>query len=228
MADGSRKVQPKGAANPSSLFTDLLDRIAKDLVPIKQPEPQIKVAVVEEYARQMAKLGYEFSGESLKMLASYLKGYNLLVIGQVGIGKTFFFDCINEIRRSQYRDRLIKLSMLETQGWKMEDAKEWIDDYSDCDVLIDDVGTEPKMRSWGQEAELFPYLLEMRMKLRRGQYRTHMTTNKTLPEIEERYGRRVRDRLNQMFKFVPLTAKKSRRKDSLVPWRVPETRDGVI
>lgn len=90
-------------------------------------------------------------------------------------------------------------------------------------VVIDDVGTEPLMKSYGQEAELFPYLLEKRMQLT-GK-RTHLTSNLGPQDIKKRYGERVADRFVQMFKMEPLKAKKSRR--VLRPWKASKNGDGV-
>ena len=97
----------------------------------------------------------------------------------------------------------------------MEDAREWLEQNKGEDVVLDDVGTEPKMVSYGQEAEVFPYLLEDR--LGRRNVRTHVTTNLTLKDIEDRYGMRVRDRVNEMFKARLLSSKTSMRKTKV--WR---------
>jgi DNA replication protein DnaC len=104
----------------------------------------------------------------------------------------------------------------------MDTAREWVEDNQDYDVLIDDVGTEPLMKSWGQEAELFPYLLEKRMQLCR---RTHLTSNLGILDIKRRYGERVVDRFVQVFKMETMKAKKSRR--VLKPWKRGENGNGV-
>ena len=188
-------------------------------------EPQVQHETLQKWATGMRRLGYVFTEVTLKALESYLKGYNIWLVGRTGIGKTAFFRCISCVRRSIENPRayalhegygaLSHLSMIETQAWRMEDAKDWLEQNKEDDVVLDDIGTEPKMVSYGQEAELFPYLLEDR--LWRRNVRTHVTTNMSLNEIRERYGDRVRDRVNEMFMCFPLTSKSSLRKTKV--WR---------
>ena len=222
----SSDINEKPETSKSSVFADMLDRIVNEVAKKEARPPVVKPSVVEWCAGRMMAHGYEFTPNTLEILTDYLKGYNLLLCGLVGVGKTFFFDCINRVRREKDRTEIAKLSMIETQGWDMDMARNWVDDTCDLDVVIDDVGTEPKMKSWGQEAELFPYLLEKRMQIT-GR-RTHLTTNLSMDEARERYGLRVRDRFDQMFKKEVITQKKSRRKQSLKPWRVSSSGDGVL
>ena len=137
--------------------------------------------------------------------------------GNVGVGKTFFFEVMSKLRISQGNAPIIKLSMLETQGWSMEDALRWTQENSQSDVLFDDVGAEPLLNHYGEKIEIFPYLLEKRMQVAS---RTHLTSNLGAADILKRYERRVADRFVQMFKMVEIKAKKSRRK--LAPWKINE------
>lgn len=203
-------------------FGAMIERLTKSFVRKVEEPPKVKESVFEWHAKRMMSYGYDFTADTLGILADYLKGYNLWLCGSVGVGKTFFFDCMNRIRRSRQFSPIVKLSMIETQGWRMDHAREWVEDNLDCDVLIDDVGTEPTMKSFGQEAELFPYLIEMRLKTDR---RTHLTSNLGIVDIRKRYGDRVADRFVQLFKMEFIKAKKSRR--VLRPWKRPEGYDGV-
>ena len=204
-------------------FAKILEKVAGEFV-AQEPKPrEVPDEMLGNYASRLTKLGYEFSECSLKILLQYLQGYNLWVCGKVGRGKTFFFDCLNRLRKARDADRIIKLSMIETQGWTMEKAEEWAADYADHDVLIDDVGSEPILNHYGEKVELFPYLLEKRMN--RTRCRTHVTTNCKLigknqdpPSIAERYGERVKDRIVQMFAYSELSGPKSRR--HVTPWGV--------
>lgn len=206
-------------------FGDMLDRLVKNIVRKAEAPPVVKAGVVELYAQRMMAYGYDFTAETLGVLADYLKGYNLWICGNVGVGKTYFFECMNRVRRQRQYSPIVKLSMIETQGWNMDNAREWVEYSSDSDVLIDDVGTEPLMKSWGQEAELFPYLLEKRMQL--SNRRTHLTSNLGVIDIKKRYGERVVDRFVQVFKMEQLKLKKSRR--VLRPWKkASNVGDGVV
>ena len=195
---------------------DILKGLSEIVVPEKK-EPSIRSSALKEFASTIAKEGYQFSEEMLNALIYYMKGYNICLLGNVGVGKTFFFDCINSVRRKRGSDGIVKLSMIETQGWTMKDAVDWAHYTVGYDVLIDDVGAEPAISHYGQKLELFPYLLEKRM----GVFgrRTHVTSNLGGADILKRYERRVGDRMAQMFKIVQLKAKKSRRKSAA--WNPP-------
>lgn len=206
------------AAKKANPLAEVLGRVAEAFVPRENTEPEVRTSTLENLAKRMASSGYQFTEETLKILLQYLKGYNLWICGNVGVGKTFFFDCLNNIRRSYDSDRIVKLSMIETQGWTMEQAAEWAMDYADYDVLIDDVGAEPLLNHYGEKIEVFPYLLEKRMN--RTRRRTHMTSNLGAKDILKRYDRRVADRIAQMFKCCEIKAKQSRRKNA--PWVVSE------
>lgn len=196
-------------------FGAILERVVAQTVRKKTPLPVVSDQAVEYYAKLMASFGYEFTADTLGILVDYLKGYNLWLCGNVGTGKTFFFDCMSKVRLKRNVYSLVKLSMIETQGWTMETARDWADETCEDDVVIDDVGTEPLMKSYGQEAEVFPYLLEKRMQL--SGKRTHLTSNLGILDIKKRYGERVADRFVQVFKMEEMKAKKSRR--VLRAWR---------
>lgn len=207
-------------------FAAIAEKVANEQVKRSNSEPELKQCVLEKFACVMAQVGYDLTPNTVEIMSDYLKGYNLLICGLVGVGKTYFFDCINRIRKSRGFGPIIKLSMIDTQGWDMDTARDWIFSHKGEDLLIDDVGTEPKMKSWGQEAELFPYLLEKRMQLTNR--RTHLTTNMSMDEMKARYGLRVRDRFDQMFKIEVITSRKSKRKQSLRPWLIADNGQGTI
>ena len=210
-------------ADNKNEFAAIIEKVAKGMEKKVQGPPTVRKSVVEDYARLMMGFGYDLTPDTMAILVDYLKGYNLWLCGCVGVGKTYFFDIMNKIRLSKGSDPIKKLSMLETQGWTMSTARDWADDSREFNVVIDDVGTEPLMKSYGQEAELFPYLLEKRMQLT-GK-RTHLTSNLGILDVKKRYGERVADRFVQMFKLEQMKAKKSRR--VLRPWKVSKNGDGV-
>ena len=207
-------MSPPAGATKKSALSNILGRVLEAYVPQAHTEPEIADSVLEEWAKRISAQGYEFTEETLQILKHYLQGYNLWLYGNVGVGKTYFFDCINKIKRARDSARIIKLSMIETQGWTMEDAAEWARDYADADVVIDDVGAEPLLNHYGEKIEVFPYLLEKRMS--RTRCRTHMTSNLSAKDILKRYDRRVADRIAQMFKGCEIKAKQSRRRNA--PW----------
>lgn len=207
-----------------SIFGEIVKNILAETVGAPAEPPGVKASVIEWYGKNMVKFGYEMSEWSVGVLTDYLKGYNLWLCGRVGVGKTYFFDVMNRIRTSRRLEPIVKLSMIETQGWTMEDARNWADENQYYDVLIDDVGTESaEMVSYGQKVDLFPYLLEKRMQLT--SKRTHLTTNLGASDIGKRYGLRVSDRFVQYFKFCKCPDKGSRRRNA--PWKRSRNGEGV-
>lgn len=177
------------------------------------PQEHVDPDLLKRQAVRLAKAGYDMTPHMVETLESYIKGYNIWLVGKPGVGKTFFFKCLNKVRSDRGVYRIVILSMIETQGWTMEDAKRWVEANVDNDVMIDDVGSEPVMISFGMKAELFPYLLEARMSCKR---RTHITSNVDKADILDRYGVRVADRFAQFFKRCKMDTTSSRR--TLKPW----------
>ena len=213
------------AKDMKTMFAEMAERLAKKYQPKDKEPPGVKSSVVEMVAGQMAERGYEMTPKALEILTDYLKGYNLWLCGNVGVGKTFFFDVMSLIRIEEKGIMPIyKLSMIETMGWTMDNARDWAVSYRDDDVLLDDVGSEPVMNSYGVKAELFPYLLEKRMQLTNR--RTHITSNLGPKDILARYDVRVSDRFVQMFKFERFESKKSRRETR--PWKTPRQGGGLL
>jgi len=202
-------------------FQAMAKRLSSVPIPVQKEPSDIPDETVERVAGMMVRCGYEMGADALSALNDYMRGYNLWICGAVGVGKTFFFECLNSVRRSMGIQPIVKLSMLETQGWTMEDAAKWSERTYEMDVLIDDVGAEPMLNHYGEKVEVFPYLLEMRMARR--SCRTHMTSNLGASDILKRYERRVADRFAQMFKMVEIKSKKSRRR--VEPW-IRQTSDG--
>lgn len=74
------------------------------------------------------------------------------------------------------------------------------------------------------KAEVFPYILEMRMKI--SGRRTHITSNLGPADILKRYDRRVSDRFVQFFKMEQIKARKSKR--TLAPWNPSKSGEGML
>ena len=223
MAEEARDNPEKVQGVKKDVFAEMAKRLAESFIPKDEQPPQIKASTLEFYARKMAERGYEMTEMSLQILCEYLKGYNLWLCGSVGVGKTYFFETMSRVRKTRGMDPIVKLSMIETQGWTMEDAAEWAKDTAEYDVFIDDVGAEPMLNHYGEKIEVFPYLLEKRMQLRK---RTHLTSNLGPTDILKRYERRVSDRFVQMFKMMEMKSRKSRRR--LAPWKASENGAEVL
>ena len=208
-----------------TMFEELAEKISSQFPPREARQPAVSPKVVQIVAGQMAKRGYEMTPKAIEIVSDYLNGYNLWLCGNVGVGKTFFFDRMSRVRQEEKGlPPIVKLSMIETTGWTMDVAREWIEDHKEDDVLLDDDGSEPVMNSYGVKAELFPYLLEKRMQNARK--RTHITSNLGPKDIIARYDIRVSDRFVQMFKFEKFDSKKSRRVTT--PWKTARPGAGIL
>ncbi len=118
---------------------------------------------------------------------------NLLLIGSVGLGKSFLLSCVvNSLKGRQIPVRFVTAYQL-NQLFRSQHFGE-----QDCLVsliripflAIDDLGTEPVLRNI--TIEYFYTLLEER--LRQGKH-TAMATNLTVDQLRTHYGERIASRL---------------------------------
>jgi len=70
-------------------------------------------------------------------------------------------------------------------------------------VCFDDMGTEDDRKNYGNESNVMADVMLNRYDNKRNLIRkTHITTNLTTDEMEQRYGSRVRSRMREMFNLV--------------------------
>lgn len=139
---------------------------------------------------------------------------NLLITGQVGIGKTFLSSCIAKAlidnnKRVLYYSAIEFFHILskalfaennyECDVEKREDAERILDSICKCDLLIiDDLGTETTNRF--VESQIFNYLNE-RVNLKKS---TLISTNLSLADIKEHYKDRIISRIIGNYETVIL------------------------
>lgn len=85
-------------------FAEIMDRLAKELIPPEE-QPTVTAKAVEATAKAMISKGYEITSRTLEVLADYLKGYNIWLCGNVGTGKTFFFETMSRVRADSQESR---------------------------------------------------------------------------------------------------------------------------
>lgn len=145
-------------------------------------------------ARAMARRGYCFNRTTLDMLKDYLSGYSIVVSGNVGTGKTFFFLCAG-IKAA--------LNMKIAEAWNLSDLGRALESYEDEPMLVDDIGAESReYSSYGTSTGLLEHVIEYRT---RTGAPTYYTTNLSSSEIVARYGNRVADRICANAKAYQLT-----------------------
>ena len=201
--------------NYDELLKDL-ERPQEDIEPIPFTEEEFKT-----FATQMADLGYIHTAASLDALQAYMAGYGLLLMGDVGTGKTFFFEKLFEAEKiinSKEKDMIVYMQtiditrniirMNDTIGESFEDIKDEIEGLSKANVAFDDIGVEVGANDWGQKFELVPWIVEKRAL---AQGRTHFTTNLTADQLLERYGTRTVDRMHELAKVIEFKGKSHRK-----------------
>ena len=161
----------------------------------------------EQLAGKMADLGYIHSKVSLEALEAYMAGYGLLLTGDVGAGKTFFFETLFKAlepsdRNGEWEWKILGKKpeiyyMRKTIGMAFNDVDGEIADLDRRDVLFDDIGVEVVANDWGRKFELVPWLVDLRLQ---NEHRSHFTTNLSADQLLERYGARTVDRLHALVK----------------------------
>lgn len=161
-------------------------------------EREVTEAQLLAKANEMARRGYEHSAESLRALEEWMRGRGLVVFGDVGVGKTFFFQCLRiplEPREGDHGGTIRLFRMADVVGMGVRELQEELDSLAPCEVAFDDVGAEPVFNEYGSRWEAFPWMVERRL---RTDAKTHFTTNLTPDELCGRYGSRTVDRMHEL------------------------------
>ena len=127
---------------------------------------------------------------------------SVLLTGPVGCGKTTIMKLIRHIV-PHFRSYQIIPSRNITFGFN-NIGYGIIEDYGDSGFYcFDDIGVEPIGRHFGKDCNVIGEILLSRYELfLKNGTKTHGTTNLNAEELEERYGKRVRSRMREMFNLV--------------------------
>ena len=164
-------------------------------------------AELKAWASELARRGYRASKESLNALKAYLQGYGILLSGEVGTGKTRFFDALGGIE---------KVSMIDIYANTLDEIVDIVGGLRDREIFVDDIGSETVYSNYGCKMDILPWLIEKRME---SDKRTHFTTNLTGEELSARYGARVFDRIYgmcKMFRFSGTSRRTTRANSAFV------------
>lgn len=140
----------------------------------------------------------------------------LLLMGDVGLGKSYIMKVVRtfaEVAGIESRQfRLLVCSDIADRVSE-EGSGAMSEYFTGMDICFDDFGQEqPAISRYGNQISVMERILTKRYNSQvNGRCITHLTTNLTPEEIEERYGTRLIDRFSEMFNFVFMTGE-SRRK----------------
>jgi DNA replication protein DnaC len=156
--------------------------------------------------------------EGINSRYSLLKG--LYIFGNPGVGKTFLMQMFSQNQVQSYS--MVSARTIETEFSKAsknsdEGGETSISYYShiistpingnpyghtNLGLCIDDIGTETLGKHFGKEKNVITEVILNRYDNGLPRNMTHVTTNLTTKEVEERYGTRVRDRMREMFNLI--------------------------
>lgn len=153
-------------------------------------------------AVQLGKILDYFTSESEK---------GLMLFGGVGAGKTFLMNIFSANPKASYG----VISCREVSALYTKEGYESIrqfyaiskgyrngfghHEYGKC---FDDLGEEKNKKYFGNELNVMEDIIESRYNNKGLWKYTHITTNLTVQQIEEIYGKRVRSRMREMFEIV--------------------------
>jgi DNA replication protein DnaC len=220
---GTPKAQ-KGSLMPESKTIEqvIADGVAK-LEEIRNRPPPAKATDADVAARaaRMVELGYlPVLPTVFRRLAAYLAAPNearkgLLLYGDAGTGKTLFLTAMFKPQQFPSASEVVDAFRENEGDWR----RTWFvlcrtsesKPRNECPLFIDDLGTEPAGVYFGERRDVIAEAIAARWNdWTANRARTYLTANLTLREIEQRYGRRVTDRLADMCEFVEFKGESQR------------------
>ena len=136
-------------------------------------------------------LGAPLSKPQLKAFGEYVRGWQLLLAGKAGTGKTSFFKALIAAKFSGADIYNIVKESKQSIDWVLQD----MDFYKNRELVIDDIGRESPKIEYGERTEVLDLIMSYREEHCPG-VRTHYVTNLSVEELEARYGERVVSRLH--------------------------------
>tara|TARA_R110000764_G_scaffold229121_1_gene319888 strand:- start:41 stop:802 length:762 start_codon:yes stop_codon:yes gene_type:complete len=142
----------------------------------------------------------------------------ILIIGDYGCGKTSMLKAFKSVGSTLLPDPILWFSKVSCNALVAEfeslnsnnksEKKYFFKKYNNAAVIyFDDFGTESNASNFGIK-NLLKDILEERYDNKK---RTLLTSNLSLSEIEQKYGKRIFDRLQEMFNIIQMPGKSFRK-----------------
>lgn len=147
--------------------------------------------------------------DQLQILSPRKKG--IMVVGPMGIGKTFLFKIFRSNPYQSFKlvsaKNIAKAAKADSNSF-FESIKKWFEPniannffgQRQLALMIDDLGTEENINDFGNKTNVIQDLIEERYESFKKDKLPNLfiTTNLTKDQLTERYGARVVDRLSEM------------------------------
>lgn len=118
------------------------------------------------------------------------------IAGNTGSGKTTLADFVKRFCAIPMKTAFGIL--LDIQSGGIEKLKDFSTEYSQVDMIIDDVGSETTLYSFGNQISIAPVITVRYEAYKRYGSTTLFTSNCSVKEIAEKYGERIGSRLQEM------------------------------
>lgn len=178
---------------------------------------------ITEVQGNLAAAGYEkgYDAKAHRELAEYCcrlekkDARGLFLFGHCGTGKTLFMQRFIRERLLTATDIMggyLKSGL--TQEWEEWVHGHYIDEAVRLPVkplVIDDLGAEPTCRRFGETREILEHVLSARyLYWKDNGVKTYVTSNLTGQQLDDKYGRRITDRLREMCFVIKFDGKSAR------------------
>jgi len=181
-----------------------------------EPPEELILSVFEHYSGVLNKYGYQRRhGESFDQIARYFARYyagkindiklgveenysppekGLIIFGMPGVGKTFAMQIFSGVFDIEflYADDIVR----EYAKYGEKGFWSWASNYDYKEIVIDDIGAERDLKSYGNESVFVEFLCRRERQYRERGVLTHFTTNAgTRDDLKDKYGVRVMSRI---------------------------------
>ena len=141
--------------------TDLFDSAYNSLVKEVSTSPMRITSVDLDYAsKKLRVVGYDMDDKRKAALRAYLEGKPLFLAGDIGTGKTLFFNALN--RAGLARENIIIYSLKAHDGDSMEALMDFLRQTQNDEIVIDDIGTEHDKIDYGNHHDVFATIVAFR------------------------------------------------------------------